>query len=94
MFISSLLYQKIKLSRKNHCFKKNDDFIASTPTYAASTGPTEDWHATGLHILEGLQEATYVTCLTLQVQLTPSLTIYGPWLIPDLYHTPLVGDYR
>jgi hypothetical protein len=61
------MYGKIKLSKKNYCFKKSEDFIALTPTYAASTGPTEDWHATGLQLLEDLQEATYVTCLTLQV---------------------------
>jgi hypothetical protein len=44
-----------------------DKFIALMPTYAASTGPTVDWHARGLQIMEDLQEATYVTCLTLQV---------------------------
>jgi hypothetical protein len=63
--------------------EKVTDYFSQVDELAAGTGPTVDWHATGLHILEALQDATYVTCLTLQVQLTPSLTSYGPWLIPD-----------
>jgi hypothetical protein len=46
---------------------KVTDYFSQLDELTAGKGPTVDWHARGLQIMEDLQEATYVTCLTLQV---------------------------
>jgi hypothetical protein len=43
------------------------DYFRQLNELTAGTGTTVDWPATVLQILEDLQEATYMTCLTLQV---------------------------
>jgi hypothetical protein len=48
---------------------KLTDYFSQMVELTAGTGTTVDWHALGLQILLDLQEATYMTCLTLQVQL-------------------------